>query len=407
MNGISTEHASPLSFAPQPLIPPAPLGSEWTEFWPLDSSYDFLNHGSFGSVPRPVREAHARYGDLVESRPIEVLGRRYRELLAPARERVSRFLRADSAGLGFVTNATEGVNAVLRSIELRPGDVLVTTDHVYRAIHQTMKYIARRAGAEVRVVPIPLPTSGPDEIVDRIERALDGRTRIVVVDHVTSPTALIFPVERIAAVCRARGIASLIDGAHAPGMLDLDIAAVGATYYAGNLHKWVCAPKGCAFVWADESVRQSVHPATVSHFLDEGFDAEFDWQGTRDIGAWLTAQDAIALFEPLTWRRLREHNRGLARWAHAHLCEALGAVPRSPASDDMLGAMAAVVLPEHLCRHWENAEALQADLYQRERIEVPIVDWGGRWHVRVSCQAYNRPEQVERLSEALLSRAHR
>lgn len=387
---------------------PASLPAEWTECWPLDERYVFLNHGSFGSVPLPIQEAQRRYRDLVEARPIEILGRRCRELLAPVRERVSRFLHADGAGLGFVTNATEGVNAVLRSIEFRPGDVLVTTDHVYRAVLQAMRYVARRAGAEIRVVPIPLPTSGDDEVVERIRAALCPRTRLVLLDHVTSPTAVVFPVEAVAALCRARGIECLVDGAHAPGMLALDIASIGATYYAGNLHKWVCAPKGSAVLWVEEEKRRTIHPATVSHFLDEGFDTEFDWQGTRDISAWLAMQDAIGFFEPLGWDRLRTHNRELASWGRRMLCDALGTRPltplRSARQGEMLGSIATIELPRGSSERFAGPEALQADLYERERIEVPIIDWGGRWHVRISAQAYNRPEQYELLADALRAR---
>jgi isopenicillin-N epimerase len=391
---------------------PARLGEEWERCWPLDERYTFLNHGSFGSVPIPVLEAQRRYRDLVEARPIEILGRRVRELLAPVKERLASFLRTDAPGIGFVGNATEGVNAVLRSVELRPGDVLVTTDHVYRAVLQAMRFAARRSGAEVRVVPIPLPTSGADEIVERISAAIDARARMVVIDHVTSPTAVVFPVERIAAICRERGVDCLVDGAHAPGMLDLDLGAIGATYYTGNLHKWVCAPKGSAFLWADPARRSTTHPNIVSHFLDEGFDAEFDWQGTRDISSWLAIRDAIAFFEPLGWSRLREHNRDLAyaarEWIHAELCSGDGARAREPLTPrgdrGLLGSIATIELPASAALRWPHVEALQADLYERERIEVPIIDWGGRWHVRISAQAYNRPEQYRQLAEALVAR---
>ncbi len=390
---------------------PDPLPEEWQRCWPLDDRYTFLNHGSFGSVPIPVLEAQRRYRDLVEARPIEILGRRVRELLAPVKERLARFLRTDAAGIGFVGNATEGVNAVLRSIELRPGDVLVTTDHVYRAVLQAMRFVARRAGAEVRIVPIPLPTSGEDEIVARIEAALDPRVRLVLVDHVTSPTAIVFPAARIAACCRARGIECLIDGAHAPGMIELDLAALDATYYTGNLHKWVCAPKGSAFLWTAPHRRRAIHPNIVSHFLDEGYDAEFDWQGTRDISAWLAVQDALAFFEPLGWERLRRHNGDLAfagrSWIHDRLC-ARGGEERPPLTPldarSLLGSIATIELPASAARRWPHVEALQADLYERDRIEVPMIDWGGRWHVRISAQAYNRPEQYRRLAEALEDR---
>jgi isopenicillin-N epimerase len=391
--------------------PPDALPREWRDCWPLDESYTFLNHGSFGSLPIPVAEAQRRYRDLVEARPIEVLGRRCRELLAPVRERMGRFLRADAAGIGLVTNATEAVNSVLRSLDLRPGDVLVTTDHVYRAVLQAMRFVARRAGAEVRVVPVPLPLTGPGDIAQRIEAALDGRTRLVVIDHVTSPTAVVFPVDRIASMCRARGVECLIDGAHAPGMVDLNINALGATYYAGNLHKWVCAPKGAAFLWVSEERRRSIHPSIVSHFLDEGFDVEFDWQGTRDISAWLAIVDALAFFEPLGWHRLREHNCSLAAWARELIRAELGTAPLVPldltgSRSSMLGSIATIELPSSMRSRWAGPEALQADLYERERIEVPIIDWGDRWHVRVSAQAYNHPEQYERLAVALGRRLH-
>ncbi len=401
---VDSAVANPAAFPP-----PSPLPPEWAACWPLDERYVFLNHGSFGSVPTPVQEAQRRYRDLVEARPIEVLGRRCRELLAPVRERVGRFLRADAMGIGLVTNATEGVNSVLRSLELRPGDVLLTTDHVYRAVHQAMKYVARRAGAEVRIVPVPLPTSGSDEIVERIVAAMDARTRLVLVDHVTSPTAVVFPVAEIARACRERGVECLVDGAHAPGMLDLDLAAIDATYYTGNLHKWVCAPKGSAFLWVTESRRAGVHPSTVSHFLDEGFDSEFDWQGTRDISAWLAVQDAIAFFEPLGWSALRGHNASLASWGRRLLCGELGTRPLTPmparaGSAELLGSIATIELPRTAPGRFPGPEALQADLYERERIEVPIIDWGGRWHVRISAQAYNRPTQYQLLADALRTR---
>jgi isopenicillin-N epimerase len=406
--------AVPLSGrAPRPTATdwPSPVPEEWRRCWPLDDRYTFLNHGSFGSVPTPVLEAQRRYRDLVEARPIEILGRRVRELLAPVKERLAQFLRTDAPGIGFVGNATEGVNAVLRSIDFRPGDVLLTTDHVYRAVLQAMRFVARRAGAEVRIVPIPLPTSGQEEIVERIANAIDARVRLVVVDHITSPTAVVFPAARIAALCRERGVECLIDGAHAPGMLDLDLGAIGATYYTGNLHKWVCAPKGSAFLWADPTRRSTVHPNIVSHFLDEGFDAEFDWQGTRDISAWLAIQDAIGFFEPVGWGRVRAHNRELAFAARSLLHATMhrrAADPREPLTPEgdrsLLGSIATIELPASSAGRWPHVEALQADLYERERIEVPIIDWGGRWHVRISAQVYNRPEQYRQLADALEAR---
>jgi isopenicillin-N epimerase len=390
--------------------PPAVLGRPWGEpvsdapdrFWRLDPTYTFLNHGSFGSVPAPIDRAQAEHRARIEARPIELLGRRCAELLAPARATVARFLGADEEGIGFVTNATEAVNAVLRSIDWRPGDVLVTTDHVYNAVHQTMRYVARARGAEVRVVPLPLPIRDGGEVVAAIDAALDPRVRLVILDHVTSPTAVVFPAAAVTRLCRERGIECLVDGAHVAGMLPLDIGGLGATYYAGNLHKWTCAPKGSAFLWVAPERRAATHPAVVSHFLDGGLRVEFDWQGTRDISAWLVTKEAIELGErTVGWEAIRRHNHELATWAQAMLCERLGLAAHTPLDGSMLGSMATVPLPESMRTRFATVEALQADLYGRERIEVPIVDWGGRWHCRVSCQGHNRPEQYERLATAL------
>lgn len=416
--------SSPPSLSPPHLESiPTPLDHPAAEaaFWPLDPTVDFLNHGSFGSVPRPLSDAQRRYAELIESQPIEVLGRQCRERLMHVRRRLATYLGADAEGIGLVTNATEGVNAVLRSLDLRPGDVLLTTDHVYNAVLQSMRYVARRAGAEVRVVAIPTPVASPGEIVDQITAAIDGRTRLLLADHVTSPTAIVFPVERLAQVCRTNGVEFLCDGAHAPGMVDVDLRRIGATYYAGNLHKWTCAPKGCGFLWVDPSRRAAIHPATVSHFLDQGFDAEFDWQGTRDISAWLAIPDAIELWDTIGPARVRAHNHALACWAGRMLAARWGTratvTPGRAATGDvgdsdgpglgtLAGSMASVELPEAVRAGCATPEAFQADLFERERIEVPVMPWGGRWLCRVSCQLYNRAAQYQRLADAVARRAN-
>ncbi|MDZ4829992.1 MAG: aminotransferase class V-fold PLP-dependent enzyme [Phycisphaerae bacterium] len=384
-------------------------------YWPLDTSYDFLNHGSFGSVPKPIEAAQRRYRDLIEAKPIEMLGRRCRELLVAPRQSVAKLLGADPDGLGFVTNATEGINAVLRSLDLRPGDVLLTTNHVYYAVRQAMRLIARRAGAEVRVVDVPLPIARPSDVTERIAKAIDARTRLVVVDHVTSPTAIVFPIAEIAQMCQERSVDCLVDGAHAPGMLEVNVRAMGATYFTGNLHKWVCAPKGCGVLWVNEERRRDVQPVIVSHFLDEGFDVEFDWQGTRDISPWLAATDAIALWESVGWDRMRAHNQGLSRWVQRFLCERFDVAPLTPLTewtnaagagteaDAMIGSMVTVPLPNGIETRFPSVEACQAALYEHHRIEIPIIAWENRWHCRASCQTYNRPEQYRRLADAVLS----
>lgn len=387
-----------------PREPPAALGAPWDGFWPLEPKIDFLNHGSFGSVPRPVREAREAWSARLEARPIELIGRRIRELLRASADRVAGFLGADSDGFGFVTNATEAVNCVLRSLPLRPGDIVVTTDHAYNAVRRTIEYVVGRAGAELRVVPLSAPLGTSESIASQVVAALDPRVRAIVIDHVTSPTAAVLPVATIAAACRERGVFCLVDGAHAPGMLPIRIASIGADAYAGNLHKWVCAPKGSGFLWVDRRHRDAVHPATISHFLDQGYSQEFDWQGTRDFSAWLATTAAIDLWEELGWNRLREHNGRLARWAERLLAERWSVDPvvsDHSSEESAIRSMATVPLPAAIARRFANAEAFQALLYDEHAIEVPIIDWSGRWHVRVSCQAYNRPSQYERLAEVV------
>lgn len=378
----------------------------------LDPTVDFLNHGSFGALPRRVAAAQDRARAWIEAHPIERLGRRCRELLRPARERVAAFVGADPEELAFVTNATEGANAVLRSIAFAPGDRILATNHVYNAVRQTARLAARRAGASYEEIPIPLPLEHPERVTERIVDHLDARVRLLVLDHLTSPTAVRLPIERIVAEAEARGVRTLVDGAHAPGMIPLDIQSMRCSYYVANLHKWVCAPKGAAFLVARRAVQGDLHPAVVSHFLDQGFTNEFDWQGTRDITPWICVPDALDFMDDaslgLGWARVMEHNHRLAVWVQEHLHRRWGVSPL--ARPEELGAMVSVPLPTALQPAEGNAEALeflQQELYDRHAIEAPLVDWNGTRLVRPCCQVYNRAEQYERLGVAVEAMAIR
>ena len=398
------DRPNPVSDRPIP-SPPVPIAPRLERLWSFDPTYVFLNHGSFGSCPRAVREAYTAAQERLESRPIELLGRRIRELLAPSRARVGEFLGMAPDSFGFVTNATEGVNSVLHSIEFRAGDELLTTSHVYNAVRNAMKFRARQCGASYVEVPLPLPIADPSEVVAALVSAMTPRTRLVVIDHVTSPTALVFPVERIADECRARGIELLVDAAHVPGMLDVAVERIGCTYWTGNLHKWCCAPKGTALLWVDGARRADIKPATVSHFLDEGLTAEFDWQGTRDMAAWMTAGTAIDFMAELGWDRVRSHNLQMAAWVQRMLCERWELEPVSPADGCMLGSMCTVPLPAEIPARFASCAEFQEALYREYRIEVPIIEFGGRWHVRPSAQVYNRAEQYDLLAQSVLELA--
>jgi isopenicillin-N epimerase len=384
------------------LEPPAPLRAGLKSEWLLDDRITFLNHGSFGAVPRCVFEEQTRWRQRIEAEPIELLARRGPELLAEAKSAVGAWLGMAPDDFGLVTNATEGVNAVLRSLKLGRDDELLTTSHVYHAIRQTMKYVASVQGAAYREVDIALPVNSPEEVTRRVLAAISPKTRLLVIDHITSPTALIFPVEQIVQGCAARGVDVLVDGAHGPGMLPLNVSRIGAAYYAGNLHKWACGPKGSGFLWVRPDRQSEIHPLVISHYLGEGFAREFSWQGTRDISAWLSLPRAIQFMGELGWEQVMSHNHAMAAWMQQMLCKEWGVEPISPIDGSMLGSMATVALPAPLTSMSDAQIVLfQQRLYDEHRIEAPIMPWGDRCFVRPCCQVYNVPEDYRRLAEVI------
>jgi isopenicillin-N epimerase len=383
--------------------PPQPLRQNLISEWMLEPSVDFLNHGSFGAIPRVVFDEQTEWRRRIEAAPVEVIARRRLALIDAAKQPVGRWLGMRPDDFGLVTNATEGVNAVLHSLRFSPRDELLTTTHVYNAVRQAMKFTCARSGATYREVDVPLPVRSADDIAHAVISAFSDRTRLLVIDHVTSPTALVFPVERITAECGKRGIDVLIDGAHAPGMIPLDVQRIGAAYYSGNLHKWAFAPRGAAFLWVRPDRQAQIHPAVVSHHYGEGFSREFSWQGTRELSAWFAVPRALEFAASLGLDAVRTHNHALAVWAHQLLCDRLRVdQPLSPLDGSLLGSMAAVPLGGVLRDLDEQGrEALQQRLYSEQRIEVPLMSFGGRLLVRVSCQVYNEPGQYERVARVI------
>jgi len=374
---------------------------EFKSHWLLEPDIAYLNHGSFGATPIAVLTAQDELRTQLEREPVRFLVRELEPLLDAARSELADFLGADAAGLAFVPNATAGVNAVLRSLDLDQHDELVVTSQEYNACRNAIDYAAQLAGAKVVVVDIPFPIGNADEVVERVLAAVTGRTRLVLIDHVTSQTALIFPIERIVRELDARRIDALVDGAHAPGMIPLDLRSLGAAYYAGNLHKWICAPKGAGFLHVRENRRAGVRPVVISHGANatrtdrSRFLLEFDWTGTYDPSAWLAVSAALRFLPSLVdggWPEVMRRNRELALRARDLLCRRLAIPP--PAPDDMIGSMASLPLPDG------NGQALQDKLLFDYRIEVPIMPWPHPL-LRVSAQLYNRPEEYERLAEAL------
>ncbi len=382
------------------------------QHWTLDPSVTFLNHGSFGATPRVVLERQSEYRAQMEREPVRFFIRELEPLLDAARAELAVFLGADAAGLVFVPNATAGVNAVLRSLDLDKFDELLVTTQEYNACRNALDYVAAISGAKIVEVDVPFPISSPDIVLERVLEKVTDRTRLLLIDHVTSQTALIFPVEQIVRELGRRGIDTLIDGAHAAGLLPLDVRAIGAAYYTGNLHKWACAPKGAAFLYVHENRRASVHPAAISHGANAArrdrsrYLLEFDWTGTFDPSAWLCVPHALRFVGSLLpggWDEVMGRNRGLALRARDLLCDTLQI--EKPAPDAMLGAMASVPLPDSTLTEapWLAGDALQDHLLFDHGIEVPINPWPQvpKRILRVSAAIYNQFGEYEKLADAL------
>ena len=382
--------------------PPKPFSHEVRSEFGLDRGLVFLNHGSFGAVPRRVRAAQDAWRDRLEADPIELIGRRIAPLLGEVKTRLAAAFGGAPDEYGFVTNATEGVNAVLRSVQLSPGDELVCTSHVYFAVKQAMRSRCAESGAVLREVSVPLPARSSEALLEPVLAAIGPATRLVLLDHVSSATAVRFPIEGLRARLPERCLL-LADGAHAPGAMPLDTGAIGAEFYAANLHKWVMAPRGSAFLRVRSDWAGRVHPCVISHFFGEGFAKEFDWQGTRDFSAWLAVPEALDFVAALGFERVVAHNHQLAGWAHRLLVEGLGIEPATPLDGSCITCMASIRLPDAL-RRFGRVEHLQADLRAHERIEVPVMEWDGAWWLRVSAAVHNLPEHYEVLLRALRAR---
>ncbi|MFO7549597.1 MAG: aminotransferase class V-fold PLP-dependent enzyme [Acidimicrobiia bacterium] len=377
--------------------------------WLLDPDLTYLNHGSFGACPRPVLDQVHRWQARFEANPVAFVEETYRPALAAARGELAGFVAADPAGLVFVRNATEGVNAVLRSIEplLEPGDEILQTDHGYNACRNAAEVTALRTGASVITAPLPFPVARPDEMVEAVLSKVTDRTRLAVIDHVTSPTALVLPVDRIVGELEPR-VPVLVDGAHAPGMLPLKVEALGASFYTGNCHKWLCAARGAGFLWVHEEWRDRMLPPVVSHgwnTVPEGstrFRELFDWTGTDDPSAWLSVPAAIRFLgslDPAGPPAVMAANHGLVLAGRDELARRLAIDP--PVPDPMLGSMASLPLPGPAGAGGGGLDPLTSRLRHEHQIEVPVFRWGGRRLLRISAQRYNRVEDYQRLGEVL------
>lgn len=377
------------------------LGALPKDLFLLDPEVVFLNHGSFGATPRPVFEQYQTWQRELERQPVEFLGRRFAGLLREARSVLAAHVRTAAGNLVYVPNATTALNILARSLRLNPGDEILTTDHEYGAIDRMWRFLCGQTGACYRLVPVSVPVTTAEEIIEQLWAGVTPRTRVLFFSHITSPTALTFPVQELCRRARAAGLLSIVDGAHALGQVPLDLEAIGADFYTANAHKWLCAPKGSAFLYARPAVQALVEPlvvswgdelpaATGSRFLDE-----LQWTGTRDIAAYLAVPAAIRFCREHRWDDLRARCHALACEAREEIATLTGLPQICPDSADWFAQMVTVPLPP--C----DGPRLQVDLYEKFHIEVPVMEWQGRQYLRVSIAAYNSRQDLEQLYEAL------
>ena len=382
-----------------------PYGRSLLPLWQIEAGTRFINHGAFGATPRAIAEHQAGWRQRMEANTARFFMLELPGLLRDTAAAVAPFVGVAPDRLAFVENASAGTATVLRSLDFAPGDEIVVTDHGYNAVRNAVLHVAERSGARLVEAPVALPVTDPAAVVEAVLQALGKRTRLVIVDHVTSGSATQFPVAEIVAHCHERGIMVLVDGAHAPGMVDLDVDAIGADWYVGNCHKWLCAPKGSAFlaVAADRPQAGTVHPLVISHAYGQGFPAEFDKVGSRDPSAWLTIPAAIAFHEEMGGAALRRRNRALAATVGATAAADAGTV--LAAAPALSHAMAAIRVPGALPADRATSFLLRDILYDRHGVEAAVTSVAGVLFVRLSVHAYNEEADYAGLGAAIAAAA--
>ncbi len=389
-----------------------PPRSKLAENWILSKDTCFLNHGSFGATPFAVLEEQTRLREKIENDPVRFFERDYIPLMSSSIKKLAEFMNADPKGMALVKNTTEGVNTVLRSLVLNPGDEILVTNHSYQACWNAVDFVTERAGAKTVVVEIPFRVENEDEIVDLVMGSVSERTVLAMVDTVTSATGLRMPFERLVKDLQSAGVDVLLDAAHGPGIVPLDLIALDAAYCTGNCHKWLCTPKGSAFLHIRSDRKKFMKPLSISHGASfegtdqEKFEFEFGWPGTQDPTPWLCIPLAIDFLDSLVeggWPEIMERNRKLALEGRRILCNALGTT--EPVPDSLVSSIASVEMPGE---GEVGPMSMEGDPYHNYLldefgIQVPVFPWRhhGRRYIRISAQLYNSVEEYEFLAACL------
>jgi isopenicillin-N epimerase len=378
--------------------------NRFKELFQLDPTVVFLNHGSFGACPKEVFAVYQQWQRRLEAQPVMFLGRELNELDRQARQALGEYLNSPADDLVFVPNATHGVNIIAHAIRLEPGDEILTSDHEYGACDYAWEFNCKQSGASYIHQSLPLPARTSEQIAEQFWQGVTPRTRVIFLSHISSPTALRLPVEILCAWARQAGILTLVDGAHAPGQLPLDLPAIGADFYVGNCHKWMLCPKGAGFLYARPDSQALVQPLIVSwgyHPLPEAsrgtqFQDYLGWTGTHDPSAYLSVPAAIQFMRDQHWQQVGSECHSLLRQAIEHICALFQMQPLYPLDSDLYHQMGVAPLPKQV-----NCADLKTHLYEDYRIELPVIEWSGHKLLRISVQAYNSQTDIDLLLEAL------
>ena len=393
-------------------MPLLPSRNELSKYWILDSNITFLNHGSFGACPKLILDEQTKLRRSLESDPVTFMESTVRELWAESLVRLSKFINADSEGMTFVTNATSGVNTVLKSLNLKPNDEIIVLDHSYQACWNAVDFITKKTGAKTVVATIPFPIDSNEQIIEEILQRVTERTKLALIDTITSPTGLRLPFEELVNELQSRNVDVLLDAAHGPGIVPLDIKKMNPAYVTGNAHKWLCTPKGSAFLYIREDRRNRIRPLSVSHGASvsgtdqERFRFKFDWTGTQDPTSWLCIPSAIDHIGGMLsggWPAIMDYNTNLAIQGRNLLLEVLGT--RKPSPDSMIVGLAAILLPGSgvLTNSALEPDPLHTLLFEKYRIQVPVFGWPhhNKRYLRIASYLYNSLEEYEYLAEVL------
>lgn len=373
------------------------------DYFLLDPTIIFLNHGSFGATPKPVLEAYQNWQRRLERQPVLFLGRELPELLRESRRVLGEYLNIEADDLVYIPNATHGVNIVAHSLQFKPGDEILTSDHEYGACDYTWEFICGKTGARYIHQPIPLPVQSEEETVEQFWRGVTTRTKVIYLSQITSSTAFRLPVEEICRRAREAGIMTIIDAAHSPGQIPLDLKALDADMVFGNTHKWLMNVKGSGFLYVRRELQDLIEPlivswgyhatpdiATGSRFIDY-----LQWTGTKDPTAALTVPDAIQFMKDHDWDTVRCQCHVLLRQAIERICDLTGLSPLYPLDSDFYSQMGIAPLPS------SDLTTLKSRLYEEFKIEVPLTEWQDKQFVRISVQGYNTQEDIDALVNAL------